>query len=44
MIILVVGFVLFLWLVLSFIELPMDNRTDWVQYWNKRENKWKGKE
>jgi len=43
-IIFVVGFVLFLWLVLTFIELPMDNRADWVQYWRSKENKWKGKE
>ena len=44
MIIAVVGFVAFIWMVLTFIELPMDNRTDWVQYWQSKENKWKGKE
>jgi len=43
-IILVVSFVLFMWLVLSFIELPMDNKIDWVKYWQSKENKWKGKE
>lgn len=44
MIIFVVGVVLlFIWLVLTFVELPMDNKTNWVEYWHSKEDKWRGK-
>ena len=45
MIIFVVGVVMVIWLVLSFIDLPMDNphEFDAVKFWQEKENKWKGK-
>jgi hypothetical protein len=42
MIIFVVGVVLFIWLVLTFVELPMDNQFNAREYWQDKERKWRG--
>lgn len=44
MITLAVGTALVIWLVLSFIDLPMDNphEFDAVKFWNQKEQKWMG--
>jgi len=43
MIIFIVGMVIFLWLVLSFVDLPIDrHKFDAVKYWNEKEQKWAG--